>query len=63
MSGLGGELVQYPFWVRFEGKNDTSEHVFSSWHVDVFLAEFGLLQWTAGTGQIRCWNQRPEWSF
>ena len=50
MSGLDGELVQYPFWVRYEGKNDTSEHVLSSLAFYVFLAESGSLQLTDGTG-------------
>ena len=50
MSGLDGELVQYPFWVRYEGKNDTSEHVLSSLAFDVFLAESGSLQLTDGSG-------------
>ena len=56
MSGLDGELVQYPFWVRYEGKNDTSEHVLSSLAFDVFLAESGSLQLTDGQVQVRCWN-------
>jgi hypothetical protein len=44
MSGSGGELVRYPFWVRIEEKYDTSEHVLSSLAFDVPLAESGLLQ-------------------
>ena len=36
--------------MRFEGKNDTKEHVLSSLAFDVLLAESGSLQLTAGTG-------------
>ena len=50
MSGPDGELVRYPFWVQFEGKNDGSEHVLSSLASDVLLAEPGSLQLTDGTG-------------
>ena len=50
MSGSGGELVRYPFWMRIEEKYDTSEHVLSSLAFDVPLAESGLLQVTTGTG-------------
>ncbi len=50
MSGPDGELVRYPFWVRFEGKNDGSEHVLSSLASDILLAESGSLQLTDGTG-------------
>ena len=54
MSGSGGELVRYPFWVRIEEKYDTSEHVLSSLAFDLPLAESRLLQVTTGTGQVRC---------
>ena len=50
MSGADGELVRYPFWVRFEGNNYGSEHVLSSLASDVLLAESGSLQLTDGTG-------------
>ena len=50
MSGPDGELVRYPFWVRFEGKSDGGEHVLSSLASDVLLAESGSLQLTDGTG-------------
>ena len=49
--GVGWRISSVSFLgVRFEGKNDTSEHVLSSLAFDMFLAESGLLQLTAGTG-------------